>query len=514
MRPKPGFGALLSSEMSMLFGIALVPLVLHLLFINQYGYFRDEFYYLACGEHLDWGYVDHPPFIALVAFLISKTLGTSLLAIRILPAIVGSALVVLTGMLARELGAGRFAQCLASLGVALAPIFLFLGHILSMNCFDFLFWALASYVLILILKYDREKLWLLFGLIAGVGLMNKYSMGFLGAGLVAGLVIQGEWRQLRSKWLWLGGALAFVIFLPHILWEIHNGFPSREFIANATSDKITPLSTFAFLKLVALCANPIALPLWTAGIGYLLFARQVRRFRALGWMSLFVFILLISTQSKPYYAAPALPLLMAAGGVAIETLVRRFHPGVLKPAVLAAVALGQVTLIPLFVPVLPVEIYIRYAAFLGVDVPSGERHKMGALPQHFADMFGWENMVANVARVYDSLASEDRARCAIYTTNYGRAGSIDLLGKKYGLPKSICGHNSYFLWGPRDYTGEIMLVMDHNPEKLREVFAEVTVAAVISNPYSMPYENDIPVCICRKLKTSLSNLWPQVKRYG
>ena len=157
MQPKPVFRALQSSEMSVLFGIALVPLVLHLLFINQYGYFRDEFYYLACGEHLDWGYVDHPPFIALVALFISKTLGTSLLAIRILPTLAESALVVLTGMMVRELGAGRFAQCLASIGVALAPIFLFMGHVLSMNCFDYLFWALASYVLILILKNDRPK---------------------------------------------------------------------------------------------------------------------------------------------------------------------------------------------------------------------------------------------------------------------------------------------------------------------------------------------------------------------
>jgi len=231
-------------------------------------------------------------------------------------------------------------------------------------------------------------------------------------------------------------------------------------------------------------------------------------------ISLFVLLLLIATKSKPYYTAPALPLLMAAGGLAIETLLTRSRFVWPKPAVLAVVALGQVILVPLFVPVLPVETYIRYSTFLGLEVPSGERHKMGRLPQHYADMFGWENLVANVARVYGSLPPDERAVCAIYTTNYGRAGSIDLFGKKYGLPKSICGHNSYYMWGPRDYTGEVMLVIDNNPEELHKVFAEVTVAAQVTNEYSMPYENDVPICICRKPKAPLKNLWPLTKSYG
>ncbi len=514
MQSKPVSRALRDSDMALLLGIALVPLVLNLLFINQYGYSRDEFYYLACGAHLDWGYVDHPPLIALVAYLVSKVFGTSLLAIRILPALAQSALVVVTGMIARELGARRFAQCLAAICVALAPIFLFTGHVLSMNCFDFLLWALGSYVLILIFKHDRPKLWLLFGLIAGVGLMNKLSMGFLGAGLVVGLVLKAEWKHFRSKWLWLGGAVAFAIFLPHIIWQIHNGFPTREFIANASAGKLNPISLFGFFKVVALTANPLILPVWLAGLVYLLFARQARPFCSLGWMSLFVFALLIATKEKPTYVAPALPLLMAAGAVAIETLIQRFRPRVLKPAILAAVSLSQAIIVPLFFPVLPVESYLRYAAFLGLEVPAIERHRMGALPQHFADMFGWENLVASVAQVYHRLPSEDRARCAIFATNYGRAGAIDVLGEKYGLPKSICGHNSYFLWGPRNYTGEIMLVIDNDPEGLRERFAEVTVAAKINNKYSMPYESDLPICICRKPNVPLKDLWPRTKRYG
>ncbi|HTS70896.1 MAG TPA: glycosyltransferase family 39 protein, partial [Terriglobia bacterium] len=272
MQPRRFARQFLASEMALPFGIALIPLILHLLFINQYGYSRDEFYCLACGEHLEWGYVDHPPFIALAAFLIRNTLGTSLLAIRILPALTVSAVVVLTGRMAQELGGDQFAQALASLAVALAPIFLFTGHIFSMNAFDYFFWALAAYVLILILKYDRPKLWLLFGLIAGVGLMTKYSMGFLGAGLMVGLIAARGWKHFKCKWFWLGGMLAAVIFLPHVIWEIRAGFPTREFIGYASTEKIIPLSPFGFLKLAALSVNPVTLPIWMAGLGYLLVA--------------------------------------------------------------------------------------------------------------------------------------------------------------------------------------------------------------------------------------------------
>src|SRR5579862_2484130 len=346
MRPRRFAREFLASDATMVVGIALVPLILHLLFINQYGYSRDEFYCLACGEYLDWGYVDHPPFIALAAFLITRTLGTSLLAIRFLPALAVSAVVVLTGRMAQELGGDRFAQALAALSVALAPIFLFTGHVFSMNAFDYFFWALATYVLILILKYDRSKLWLLFGLIAGVGLMTKYSMGFLGAGLVVGLIAAREWKQLKCKWFWLGGMLAAAIFLPHVIWEIRAGFPTREFIAYASTQKLLPLSPFGFLKLVALSVNPVTLPIWTAGLAYLLVGREALRYRALGLMSLFVLVLLLATRSKPYYTAPAFPLMMAAGGVAMEGLVHRLRRAWLRPLVLATVALVLVDFVP------------------------------------------------------------------------------------------------------------------------------------------------------------------------
>jgi len=215
------------SDTALLLGIALTALVAQLLVSGRYGYFRDEFYYFACGEHLDWGFVDQPPFVALVAFLVRHLLGESLLAIRFLPAVCNALVILLTGLMARELGGGRFAQWFAALATLIAPVYLIICHVFSMNCFDHVFWALAAYIVIKILKEDRPRLWVLFGLVAGVGLMNKYSVGFLGLGLVAGLVLTPARKYLWSKWLWLGGAIAFLIFLPHILWEEQHGFPTR-----------------------------------------------------------------------------------------------------------------------------------------------------------------------------------------------------------------------------------------------------------------------------------------------
>jgi hypothetical protein len=206
-------------------------------------------------------------------------------------------------------------------------------------------------------------------------------------------------------------------------------------------------------------------------------------------------------------------MLLAAGAFAIETFIQERQWNWLKPVTVGLLVAGGAITAPFALPVLPVETYIKYQSFLGIEPPKTERHRFGKLPQSYADMFGWENMVATVAKVYDSLPPEERAKCAIFTSNYGEAGAIDFFGKKYGLPKAISGHNNYWLWGPRNYTGDIVITLGESLEDVKETFGQVELGATHVDEYAMPYESDLPIYICRKPKGSLQEIWPRTKSY-
>jgi len=503
----------LLSENAVLVYLALATLTGYCLVSGQYGYFRDELYYLACGEHLDWGYVDQPPFVALVALVSRRLLGESLLAIRFAPALAESLVVLLTGLMARELGGGKFAQAFAALAFIIGPVYLIIGHVLSMNAFDHLFWALAVYVLILILKHNRPKLWVLFGVIAGVGLMNKYSVGFLGLGLVLGLALTPARKYLFNKWLWVGGALALVIFLPHVIWEIQHGFPTREFIHNATVRKNLPMSPPAFLAESILQVHPLNFPVWLAGLYFCFFSAAGKPFRILGWIYASALGLFLLTNAKPYYLAPAVPMLLAAGAVQIESVIRARQWNWVKPASATALVLGGLFTLPYALPVLPVETFIKYEDFVGLHPGSGERGPSGELPQMYADMFGWENQVATVAKVYNSLTPEEKARTIIYCENYGEAGAIDFFGGKYGLPRAASGHNSYWYWGPGNWDADIVITVGESREDVEKSFEQVELAATVVSPYARPNETGLPIFIGRKPKMSLREVWPRTRHF-
>ncbi len=501
------------SDTAVLVYLAAATWLLHLLFATKYGIFRDELYYIACGEHLAWGYVDQPPFAALMIHIVRAALGDSLYAIRLLPALCGAATVFLTGWIARELGGGRFAQVLAALAAMLGPVYLTIGHFYSMNCFDHLFWALAVYMLVRILKEDRPRLWPLFGLLAGVGLMNKYSMGFLGLGLIVGLALTPARKYFASVWLWLGGAIATVIFLPHILWEIHYGFPTAEFIHNATLYKNAPLSPAGFLSEVALQTLPLTVPIWLAGLYFFFFSRDGKTYRVLGWIFVAVLGIFFSTNAKPYYLAPTLFMLFAGGAVAIEIFIQRRSWNWLKPAALAVLVLAGLIVLPYGVPVLPVDTFIQYERFLGLHPSTGERGDVGELPQVYADMFGWENQVATVAKVYNSLTPEEKARTLIYCNNYGAAGAIDFFGKKYGLPKASSGHNNYWFWGPQNPNADMVITIGESREDVEKSFKDVQLAATVVSPHARSFETDLPIYLGRGLKMPLKEIWPRTKDF-
>ncbi len=487
--------------------LAFAVLLIHLLTSNGYGYFRDELYAIACSKHLAWGYVDQPPFSEFILAIVGKVLGYSQFAIRLLPALCGAAITVLIGRIAIELGGSRFATVLAATSYMVGGVYLAIAAYYSMNCFDHLFWAIAILLLVRILKGADTRLWVLFGLVAGLGLENKYSMGFLGLGLIAGLALSPARKHFLDKWLWVGGGLAAIIFMPHVLWEVHHHFPTAEFIRNATLKKNLPLTPWAFMTQCILLVHPLTLPVWIAGLGYFFFAPPKKEFRTLGWIFVAVLAILLSTHSKPYYFAPAFLIVLPAGAVAIEGFLARHQWNWPKPAYLALLLLGGMLLAPLALPILPPDSLARYQAWIGIRANSGEINEARLkLPETAANRLGWPEMTAQVAEIYNHLSPEEKSECVIGASNYGEAGAIDLFGKQYGLPNAISTHNNYWFWGPGTKPGKVLLVIGGSKQGYEKLYEDVQVPGTFTHPYAA--ESGVRIYLCRKPKTTLQAYWP------
>ena len=494
--------------------IAAIKLAVHLYAGRQYGYFVDELYYLDCARHLSWGYVDQPPLIAWVAWLERTLLGDSLSAIRFLPALSGAAKILLTGLVARELGGRTFAQALAALCVLLAPGILALDHFLSMNSFEPLFWLGCAYLVIRMVRTGNTRLWIWFGVVAGVGLENKYSMAIFGFGVIVGLLLTRERRLLYTRWLWVGGAIAFLLFLPNLLWNIRYHFPFLELQENIRrSGRNVAMPPLAFLLQEALMMLPLSVPIWLGGLWFFFFRRDGKPFRFLGWAWVVSAVAIMTLDPRTYYLFPAFPVLFAGGAVLWERWLAEPRLKWVRAVYGTLMVLAAALLAPTLIPLLPPETYIRYAHATHLQQPQVENHKMGPLPQLFADQFGWPEMAATVAGVYNSLPPDVRARTGIFGKNYGQAGAIDLFGPRYGLPPAISGHQSYFLWGPRSYTGESMIVMEGNQSSLERDYTSVRKVAHVSHPYSMPYEH-FDVFYCQGLKQPMRQAWPRMKNWN
>jgi hypothetical protein len=485
--------------------LAAVKFAIHLYAGRGYGYFVDELYNLALARHLDWGYVDVAPMIGLIGRIELMLFGDSLSAIRLLPAAAGAVLVILTAMIARELGGGRFAQAFASLCCLLAPGILALDHFLNVNAFEPVIWAACALLVIRMIRTGNQRLWLWFGLAAGFGLETKHSMLIFGLALVAGLLLTPQRKLLFNRWLLIGGGIALLAFLPNLIWTIQHHFPFIEEQRNiARSGRDVHLSPLTFFAEEALAMLPLSVPIWIAGLWWLV--RGPYRAIACAWGITAAIILLMSP--RVYYLFPAYPMLFAAGAIAFENL--RFWW--LKPVYCTLMVLMGALIAPTLIPLLPPETYIRYAEVTHLQQPRIETFKLGPLPQLFADQFGWEDMAQAVAKVYNGLPPDVRTRTAIFGQNYGQAGAIDQYGPKYGLPSAISGHQNYFLWGPRGYTGESVIVMGDRRKRLEDKFASVEYAGHVAHPYAMPYEH-IDIYYCRGMKWPLAELWPRLKAW-
>jgi hypothetical protein len=503
-----------STEPILIILFSAAALLVHLLTNGRYGYFRDELYYIACARRLAFGYVDQPPLSILLLQLSQSLLGTSLYAIRFLPALAGGATVALTGLIARELGGRAWAMALACAGSLCALFYLAVGNFFSMNAFEPVFWMGCIYLLTRIINGGSPSLWLWFGVLLGFGLENKHSTAFFAVGVFVAILVTQERCHFAGKWIWFGGLIALAIALPNILWQVRNDWATYELLSNiARSDKNVTLSPAEFIAQQIVFVNPGTLPLWLSGLIWLFGSRDGRRYIALVITYLVMLAEFIILHGKSYYLAPAYPMLFAAGGVAVEgVFVNRLKW--LKPALLVLILVTGALLAPLAIPILPPSKLVAYMRAIGLQLPRTETSHTAPLPQTFADQFGWEEMVASVGHVYNHLRPEDKKRAAIFCQNYGEAGAIDFFGSKFGLPPAISGHQNYFLWGPRDWTGEVALVLDTRDDDEREQFVSVEdLGQIVSSPWAMPFERRTHVYLCHDLKANVRELWPRVKKW-
>ncbi|MEO7794561.1 MAG: glycosyltransferase family 39 protein [Thermoanaerobaculia bacterium] len=500
-------------------GPALFFLALQATFAATFGIFRDELYYLACAARLDWGYVDHPPLIAVLTALWTGLFGNSVTALRVLPALAGAATVALAGSIARRMGGGNFAVAFAGLSVALSPIILGLTSVLSMNALDLLFWALALRLVVDLLDDGDPRGWLGFGAIAGLGLLNKISLLFLGFGLVAGLVLARRWAIFRNRWFWLGGVLAGLLFAPHLVWQRSHGWPTLEFMKNASEGKNVALDPLAFLGRQLLQTGPFHALVWLAGLGALLLMARMRPWRALGFAYFAILGVMLSSAAKPYYLAPVYPMLWAAGAVAIERFsARAAGQGLFRPiarwCLAGLVVLSGLAFAPLARPMLPVETYVCYARAFGEEPGTDERKSLGRLPQFFADMQEWKEMAEAVARAATRLTAEERPLACVFGENYGEAGAVEHFGRELDLPPAFSGHNNWFLWGiGRCAMAPALVILGNDRERLDKLFEEVELATTFSCRDCMPYEDNLPIWIARRPRGSLVELWPRIKHF-
>ena len=494
--------------------LAAVAVVVQMVTNGRYGYFRDELYFLAASDHLAFGYVDFAPLIAWLAHGSRVVFGESLHAIRLLPALAFGGEILLTGFITRELGGKRWAVMLACGSVLLAPVILGNATRLSMNPIEPLFWMGCIFVLLLALSRQQPKLLLWCGVLLGLGLENKHSTVFFLGALVVGLVATPERRIFSSKWFWLAAGLAFLIALPNVVWQYQHHFPTLEDLRNVKAiHKNVELPPLAFLGRQVIVLAPLSALVWIAGLGFLLFHHDGKRYRFLGITYLAFLAIMMALKGKDYYLAPIYPMLYAGGGVLWEKLTEsRPRLRWLRIALPAVVFVLGLVAVPLVLPVLPPEKIVPYTEALGIKVPRTETHMKGLLPQHFADEFGWPEMVKSVAGVYQSIPAQERASTAILAGNYGGAGAIDFFGPQYGLPKAISAHQNYYYWGPRDYTGGTIILLEWNLEDAQSWCGSVEQGPMNTPYYGMEWEH-YPILLCHHFKKPLAEAWPQLKTW-
>jgi hypothetical protein len=518
----------LRSALRLAAAFAAVKLLLHFALTIYtthlgYGYFRDEFYYLACGHHLAWGFVDHGPIVAVQARLGELLFGDSVFGIRVLSAMAGAATILLTGMITWALGGRRAAQALAMFAVLLAPQYIGVDGFLSMNSFEPVFWMGCALAVVMLLRGGSRRIWwVVFGVSAGLGLLNKPSMTFFLVAVGLGLLCTNARRVLWSRWAGIGIALMVLIALPNVIWQVHNHWPTLEFLRNGRAGgKNTVLNPLHFFLAQFVMLGPFNVLVWLPGVVALLRAKSIREGRWLGLTYIFFYAIMNALHAKDYYLEGVYPALFAAGGIAWE---RRYalSKSVLSERVIGFPVLEGVLLamnlliLPMASPVLTPQPWLRYTGALHLRTQDSETMSTGPLPQFFADRFGWEEEVDGVLKAYRSLTPADQQHVCIFGQDYGLAGAIDFLGPKQqpGLPAAISGQNSYWMWGTHGCDANVTIaVVSDSQAALETRYESAHLVGRITSPYAMPFERRRGIWLLRGRRPGAPFNWADERFY-
>jgi hypothetical protein len=469
-----------------------------------YGYFNDEFYYLACARRLALGYVDHPPLAPFLLRLLTSLTGVSIAAIRLPAAIAGGATVYLAGRMAWRLGGDVRAQTLAALAMAAAPGPMILFGFFSTNPFEILVWTLIADLALAIAGGADPRMWVAMGVVAGLGLENKHTTVLFVGALAVGLVATSAREHLRGPWPWAGLAAALLVFAPNLAWEARHGWVSLEFYRVANAVKNVPTTSWRAGLDQVLFMNPVMAPLWIIGLVWLLAARRVR-FLAVAFLVLFALLLAFPT-SRPDRIAGAYPMLLSAGAVALAPLRARLARG----ALIAALAFSTAVMAPLALPILSPASLASYSERLGIN-PQIELQRRSRVPQWVADRLDWEELAEAVAGVARGLPPEERRAAAVFAWDYAYAASLELYGPARGVPRVISTHNNYFLWGPGTPAPSTVIAVGVPRPLLDRLFAEVTGAAVFHCDFC--YQDGMAISVARNPRLSLAEAWPGLKHF-
>ncbi len=495
-----------SSDFYILCLFALGVAAVHVATNGRYGFHRDELQFLDDARHFAFGYVAYPPITPWIERIAFAVAGPSLIALRMFSVLAQAAVLVLAGLMARELGGGRFAQIIAAAAVAISPLELFNGTEFQYTSFDYFWWVLIAYLMIRLLRSGDARLWLAIGAAIGLGMMTKYTMAFFVAGIVGGVLLTPARCYLKSPWLWCGAAVAVLIFLPNLIWQIHHHFITFDFLRHIHARDVGEGRASGFWKdQFIISTNPFTVPLWIAGLIYLWAVPGGKPYRILAWMFAISFVLFVIGKGRGYYQAAAYPMLLAAGAVWEERWMASLRTGWRRATLTAtcvALAAGGLASAAIILPILPLNSPRNIAIRINGDL---------------REEVGWREMVQTIANIRDTLPPAERGRVGILVANYGEAGAIDLYGPAYGLPPAISGVNSFWARGYGNPPPETLIVVGFRPEFMESNFQSCRVAGQNANRYGFDNEESREhpkIFLCGPPRDPWPESWSNFQYYG